>query len=150
MATLHIKHKLLFGRTTYCNALQHTATYHQIYTKPEDQGQGRPVLMPLQQITVQHTATHCDTLQQTATQGTTLQHTATYCNTLQHTATRCTTLQHTAHCNTHHETEGNRAIRSTTNWHQRHCVCIRCSVLQCVAVCCSVLHCVAVCCSVLR
>jgi len=62
--------------------------------------------------TLQHTATHYDTLQHICN---TLQHTATHCNTLQHTAahlqhttthcstsaTHCNTLQHTAqHCNT--------------------------------------------------
>jgi len=36
-------------------------------------------------VTLQHTATHCNTLQ----------HTATHCNTLQHTATHCNTLQQT-------------------------------------------------------
>ena len=54
-------------------------------------------------ITLQHTATHCNTLQHTATHCCslrqerkvwiiTLQHTATHCNTLQHTATHCNTL----------------------------------------------------------
>ena len=37
------------------------------------------------QISLHHTATHCNTLQ----------HTAIHCNTLQHTATHCNTLQHT-------------------------------------------------------
>jgi len=46
-------------------------------------------------MTLQHTATHCNTLQHA------LQHTATHCSTLPHTATHCNTLQHTAtHCNT--------------------------------------------------
>ena len=55
--------------------------------------------------TLQHTATHCNTLQPTAThtlaQWDTCQtrlmtksH-STHCNTLQHTATHCNTLQHT-------------------------------------------------------
>jgi len=39
----------------------------------------------LQPNTMQHTATHCNTL-----------HTATHCNTLQHTATHWNTLKHTA------------------------------------------------------
>ena len=53
--------------------------------------------------TLHHTATHCNTLQHTATHCNTLQHTATHCNTLQHTARHCNTLQHTAtHCNTGH------------------------------------------------
>jgi len=37
--------------------------------------------------TLQHTATHCNTLQHN-----TLQHTATHCNTLQHTATHCSVM----------------------------------------------------------
>jgi len=55
----------------------------------------------------QHTTTHCNTRSSKITaEGRshaslpTLQHTATHCNTLQHTATHCNTLQHTAtHCN---------------------------------------------------
>ena len=53
-------------------------------------------------ITLQHTATHCNTLQHTATHCSALQHTASmshstsHCNTLQHTATHCNALQHTA------------------------------------------------------
>jgi len=63
-------------------------------------------------ISLQHTATHCNTLQHTATHCNaqsyhiSLQHTATHCTALQHTATHslntyhCNTLQHTAtHCN---------------------------------------------------
>jgi len=76
-------------------------------------------------LSMQHTATHCNTLQHTTTHCNTLQHTlqqlrnsavpitqqhtATHYNTLQHTATHCNTLQCTAtriavhtvtHCNT--------------------------------------------------
>jgi len=155
MATLHIEHKLLYWRTTYCNALQHTATYHKIYTKPEDQGQGRPVLMPLQQITLQHPATHCNTMRYTATHCNTRHHTATHCNTLQHTATHCNTPQHTApRCNTLHTAThitkpraiGRSGARPTgTNDTAFASAAVCCSVLQCVAVCCSVLQCVAVC-----
>ena len=43
-------------------------------------------------VTLQHTATHCNTLRHTATHCNTLQHTATHCNSLQHTATHCNTL----------------------------------------------------------
>jgi len=44
----------------------------------------------------------CTTLQHTATHRNTLQHIATHCNTLQHTATHRNTLQHIArHCSTH-------------------------------------------------
>ena len=51
-------------------------------------------------MTLQHTATHCNTLQLTATHCNSLQHTATHCNTLQHIATHCNTLQPTAiRCN---------------------------------------------------
>ena len=60
--------------------------------------------------TLQHTATHCNTLQphtytspceRYAPHCHTLQHTATHCNTLQHTATHCNTLQHTAATHIH-------------------------------------------------
>jgi len=71
--------------------------------------------------TLQHTATHCNTLQQqtatrwfhktprkrypssrhTAAHCNTLQHISAHCSTLQHTAARCSTLQHKAtQCNT--------------------------------------------------
>jgi len=73
------------------------------------------------EVTLQHTATHGNTLQHTAIHcntrhfyrhfEVTLQHTTTHCNTLQHPATPCNTLQHPAthvtfidtlrlHCNT--------------------------------------------------
>jgi len=63
--------------------------------------------------TLQHTATHCNTLQlearHTAPHCNTLQHTATHCNALQlearHTAPHRNTLQHTAtHCNLRRDT----------------------------------------------
>ena len=47
--------------------------------------------------TLQHTATHCNTMQTHVI----WQHTAIHCKSLQRTATHCNTLQHTAiHCNT--------------------------------------------------
>jgi len=48
-------------------------------------------------FSTQHIATHCNalhTLQHSATHCNTLQHNATHCNTPQHTATRCDTLHH--------------------------------------------------------
>ena len=48
--------------------------------------------------TLQHSATHCDTLQQTSD---TLQHNTTHCSTIQRNATHYSTMQHTAtHCKT--------------------------------------------------
>jgi hypothetical protein len=98
--------------------------------------------------TLQHTATHCNTLQErerqqrgallqhTATHCSTLQHTArerasakrcfvaTHCNTLQHTATHCSTLQHTAtHCNTLQERE--RQQRGALSIYKYDYVCVR-------------------------
>ena len=91
--------------------------------------------------TLQHTATHCNTLQHATalregnqslfTHCNTLQHPAAHCNTLQHTATPCNTLQHCAkeirafshtatHCNTlqhittHYNTLQHPAIRYST------------------------------------
>jgi len=51
--------------------------------------------------TLQHTATHCNTLKEIANQHSTMdclelplsKHSATHCNKLQHTATHCNTLQ---------------------------------------------------------
>jgi len=52
-------------------------------------------------LSLQHTATHCNTLQHTATHCNTILHTTTHYSTLQHAATYCNTLQHAAtHCNT--------------------------------------------------
>ena len=121
-------------------------------------------------ISLQHTATHCNTPQHTATHCNTPQHTATHCNTLQHTASHCNTLQHTAArrsctalgccCTT---------FQCDTVWYSVClCVAVSCSVWQRAAVCCRVLQCsllqsvagvavwcdaflcVAVCCSVLQ
>ena len=76
----------------------------------------------------------------------TLQHTATHCNTLQHTATHSNTLQHTAtHCNTLQ-----RAVRYF-EYYRSHSIRLQCnSALQRVATCCSVLQRVAACCSLLQ
>ena len=80
---------------THCNTLQHSATHCNVlqHTATHCNTQGRWLSSVLQcvamccrvlPLTLQHTATHSNTLQ----------HTATHCNTLQHTATHCT------HCNT--------------------------------------------------
>jgi len=63
---------------------------------------------------LQHTATHCNTLH----------HTATHCNTLQHTATRYTSLHHTAqHCN---KLQRTRDAHVNESWHTTtHAWCTR-------------------------
>jgi len=83
-----------------CNALQHTTAHCNTlqYTVKH------------RKDTQQYTSTHyCNTLPTWppllkfwfVSGMCTLQHTATHCNTLQHTATHCNTLQHiTMHCNT--------------------------------------------------
>ena len=76
-----------------------------------------------------------------------LQHTATHCNTLQPTATHCNPLHHTApHCNTLQHT-----ISATTLnlFHSRNFFVVSTVCCSVFAVCCSVLQCVAVC-SLLR
>jgi len=111
---------------TYCNTMQHIATYCKtpvIYLVTNH-------LFPLAHLThcntLQHTASHCNsslshcnslqhatkhchTLQHTQRipchkpppPSCALQHTAIHCNTLQYTVTHCNTLQHTAtRCNT--------------------------------------------------
>jgi len=121
-------------------------------------------------MSLQHTATHCNTLQHTATPGPrlvfncgrqdTLQHL------LQHTATHCNTLQHTAtHCNTQadFETLSHLIHESFLDLVRTSGAAVYCSALQRVAACCSVLQHVAresfvdlvrklclVCCSVLQ
>ena len=77
----------------YCEALL-CSLQHTIFSR-------RHMLLPLgvcmreallhETMTLQHSATHCNTLQQIATHCNTLQHTSTHCNTLQHTATHCNT-----------------------------------------------------------
>ena len=64
-------------------------------------------------LSLQHTATHCNTLQHQC-----IMDCRSHCNTLQHTATHCNTLQHTAVCCS-----------------ELQCVAVCCSVLQCVIVC---------------
>ena len=104
-------------------------------------------------ITLQHTATHSDTLQQHCNtlccsvtgnvvqvaskpeytlQLCILQHNATHCNTLQHTATQCVTLQHTStHCNTlqHTATHCNTMQHTATQ-----CNTVQHSATQCITV----------------
>ena len=105
--------------------------------------------------TLQYTARHCNTLL-SFYKNRTLQHVATHCNTLQHTATHCITLQHTAtHCNTlqhtaAHEKEDLQISHIYIRDAMSLAIAVCCIVLQCVAVCCSVLQCVAACCSVLQ
>jgi len=128
-------------------------------------------------FTLQHTATHCNTLQHTFTVAHSgavtclaLQHTATHCNTLQHTATHihsCAqwgrvpsrrfvtssgiTLQSRAHQTPPSLITGR--FSSTAIWY----ICGKsperapCIVTRgvCVAVRCSVLQCVAACCRML-
>jgi len=89
---------------TCCNTLQHNATTHRNNALQQADDAGLLKLRAM--TTLQHTATHCDTLQLAATYCTTLQQTATHFNTLQHAAAHCNTLQqhmkqHTGktHCN---------------------------------------------------
>ena len=108
--------------------------------------------------TLQHSATHYDTLQHTQSHGapdnTEEKQTVTRCNTLLRTATRCYTLLHVAPDNT-------SETQTATHWRTLE-IAMCCSVLQCVAVCYSVLlvssvgnrdtskQCIAVCCSKMR
>ena len=138
-----------------CNRMQHDATRIQS-------------LMPTRFPSVvgsslQHTATHCNTLQHTATQYTTLHHTAPHYITLRHTAPHCNTTL-TSDANTflkdreliiNGELEDVAVCCSVLQCVAMYrsvlqCVAVYGSVLQCVAMYRSVLQCVAVCCSVLQ
>jgi len=126
--------------------------------------------------TLQHAATHCNTLQyQPHSKGQELckwgrEVTATYCNTLEYTATHCNTLQHTAtHCMTLEHTATSAAFKKATILEVRdggNCNTLQhtttqhtatpCNIRQHAAIhytisrmCCTVLKCVAVCCSAL-
>jgi len=84
-----------------------------------------------------HTATHCNALQHTTTHCNTLQHirhyTAIYGNTLQHIAIHRNILQHTAkHCNALQRT----LIRGSTQQH----TAIHCKILQHIAARCNTLQ----------
>ena len=86
--------------------------------------------------TLQHTATHCNTLQQhirsTSIQSDKPCEVAQCCSVLQCIAVCCSVLQCVAV----------RALRSTSTQPSEPCEAAQCcSVLQCVAVCCSVLQC---------
>jgi len=128
-----------------CSVLQCVAVcYHESW----HQYQESATFVLLFIVTLQNTATHCNTLQHTATCCNMLQHAATCCNTLQHTATRCSqnpclalyrqiqvedsTLQHTAtRCNTLHYTAIHcNTVQSATfvllsiekyKWRTAHC-----------------------------
>ena len=109
---------------THCNALQRTATHCDALQRVVEHcnthtranyGECRAdwcdrLAVCDEHVSLQHTATHCNTLQHTATHCNTLQrtarkrtlpnvlHSATHCNTcnaLQRTAMHCSTLQHT-------------------------------------------------------
>jgi len=78
-----------------------------------------------------------------------LQHTATHCNTLQHTATHCNTLEHTKteqglHLSLQHNTQQHAATHCNT---LQHTVAQRLNPVSASlsAACCSVLHCVVLC-----
>jgi len=98
MSLLHTNCNKLQHATTHCNTLQHTATHCNTFSIL---GAIFSTSRTLRRLSFRcvwnvppHTTTNCNTCN-------TLQHTATHCNTLQHTATHCNTLQHSAtHCNT--------------------------------------------------
>ena len=87
--------------------------------------------------TLQHTATHCNTLQHAETASWlanthchTLQHTAMHFNTQQRTATHCNALQHTAsYCNTQKPQVHSRA-HAATQWKMLERAATYCNTLQ--------------------
>jgi len=144
-----------FPLTTHYNTLQHTTKvctwFCIVFVSRVEIKQERFSANFSPAITLQHTATHCNTLQHTATHCNTLathcnklhlvceqrsnkrhfpptsaqqQHTATHCNTL---ATHCNTLQHT--CNTLQHTATNLQHTAThcnelaTHCNTLHLVC---------------------------
>jgi len=85
----------------------------------------RALLSKVFRVTLQHTATHCNTPQHTAAHRNTLQHTATHCNTPQHTAAHRNTQQYTAtHCNAPQCTATHyNALQHTTAHRYLQCAC---------------------------
>ena len=108
--------------------------------------------------TLQHSATHCNTLQHTTAWVTRriirLQHAATHGNILQHTAAHCSTLQHTAaHCNTlqHAAAHCNRLQHTATHYNTtRHQAAAHCNTQQHTAAHCTTLHHTATHCNTLQ
>ena len=84
--------------------------------------------------TLQHTATHCNTLPSATAK--TWTHTATHCNTLQQAAARCNTLQHTARtatrCSTLRHTATYYFHSHSCALHKTYSLCC----LQCGSLCC--------------
>jgi len=128
-------------RSALQHSAQHTAThYNSIYRRTKGSKIHIRASFKRSRNTLQHTATHCNTLQHTTTP-------------LPHSTPRCKTLQHSA-IQYIGAPRGRRPTSVAALYPASQtpvCVCaVCCSVLQCVAVCCSVLQCVAVCCSVLQ
>ena len=75
-----------------------------------------------------------------------------WCDTLQHAATHCNTLQHIhitfVHVCMHLRISSHLRVTCVRCARTRGHRCIQCLSMQYVAVCCSMLQCVAVCCSV--
>ena len=68
-------------------------------------------------ITLQHTATLCNTFPKMASSTHTFQYCATHCNALPHSTTHCSALQHTVTlCNTHLEMASRRHTLPPGNW----------------------------------
>jgi len=88
---IKLKNKLSTQTFKFKKASWHCGTSHGEYEADNPPGTKHHVMTHLGESctkdTLQHTATHCNTLQNTA-----LKHTATHYNTLQHTATHCNTL----------------------------------------------------------
>ena len=107
------------------------------------------------QDTLQHTATHCNTLQHTEvdtsgcrTHCNTLQHTATHCNTLQHTEADTSGCRHTYICMSCADVCHSVVHRHNSAQHTS----VRFCLLSCAAfgICCLVLQTVVLCCLVLQ
>jgi len=137
---------------THCNTLQHTATYQKrgrsrgwaagCVARCSPTMRGTAPACTYVNDTLQHIATHCNTLQHTTAHYTTLQHAATQCHKLQHTASQYQTCA-ARYSPTMPGTAPGCVVAVCCT--ERVAVC--CSMLQRVPVCCSLLQYVAVCCS---
>jgi len=79
----------------HCNTAHHSPLSLQHSTSFSTQRTGTHLTGISNSATLQHTATHCNTLHCTATHCNSLQHLAVRCNTLQCTAAHCNRMQHT-------------------------------------------------------
>jgi len=127
---------ILQRAVTHCDSLQHiwlTTTYFLMHCINIPQMPNQLESCP--PISLQHTATRCNTLQVIASHCNSLQLTATHCNSLQLTATHCNTLQHICNALQQPTTDAKSAGKLSSDDFVKHCNTLQhtathCNILQ--------------------